>query len=355
MPGKCQETSKVVRVNPQTLDSYAGRYQASPDTIVTVRREGDHLTLAVGLGDTMEFFPESEDRFFHKASPTKISFLKDQQGRITDLVLHRGSEHRAQRISDAPLSDGIQSVTVGGTNYRVLMSGNGRATVVLVNGLAAWAKVRIGIEPVARVICYEAVERSSGVQKPITRTAPEQARELHALLESIHAAPPYILVGQSFRGALVRIYADMFPEGVAGLVLVDPFHEAFFEDWLQANQPENYQLFKQECTEKYVSDWDGLIGTLRKAQPPARMSVILLTAGQRRIRKNDTLEQKIRPEDFAQASRAIMDAHQKWISTVAKGKHTIVPDTGHEIHIEQPAFVVEAIKQTLNQVKESGQ
>ena len=40
---------------------------------------------------------------------------------------------------------------------------------------------------------------------------------------------------------------------------------------------------------------------------------------------------------------------------VLVGKHTIVPDTGHAIHIEQPGFVVEAIKQTLNQVKKSSQ
>lgn len=81
------------------------------------------------------------------------------------------------------------------------------------------------------------------------------------------------------------------------------------------------------------------------------MPVVLLTAGNRQIRKDNSLEQKLQSEDFAQASQAILDAHQKWISKVARGQHRIVPDAGHEIHTEQPGSVVEAIKQTLNQVQ----
>src|SRR5712672_1170413 len=146
VPSRGQETPKAVPVDPQVLDSYAGRYQASSDTVVSVRRERDHLLLEINLGVPMEFFPESTDRFFHKASPTKISFARDKFDHVTELILHRDGERRASRISSNPALDGVQTNTIGGIEYRRLITGSGKPTVVLVSGLTKWAKVRTGIE-----------------------------------------------------------------------------------------------------------------------------------------------------------------------------------------------------------------
>jgi pimeloyl-ACP methyl ester carboxylesterase len=49
--------------------------------------------------------------------------------------------------------------------------------------------------------------------------------DLHELLEHAGERPPYILVGHSVGGVLVRRYAARFPEHVAGMVLVDSVHE----------------------------------------------------------------------------------------------------------------------------------
>src|SRR5262245_17966452 len=54
----------------------------------------------------------------------------------------------------------------------------------------------------------------------------QEVFELHALLEAAKIAPPYILVGHSYGGLLVRLYTAEYPKDVIGLVLVDPTHES---------------------------------------------------------------------------------------------------------------------------------
>jgi pimeloyl-ACP methyl ester carboxylesterase len=48
------------------------------------------------------------------------------------------------------------------------------------------------------------------------------AKHLHTLLKSIKAAPPYILVGHSYGGPLIRMYTALYPSEVIGLVFIDP-------------------------------------------------------------------------------------------------------------------------------------
>jgi pimeloyl-ACP methyl ester carboxylesterase len=62
---------------------------------------------------------------------------------------------------------------------------------------------------------------------PRPRTSQEIAGELHALLYAAGVAGPYILVGHSFGGFNVRLYATRYPDEVAGVVLVNAGHEAF--------------------------------------------------------------------------------------------------------------------------------
>src|SRR5262245_43324547 len=219
-----KESTEVVRLDPAILDAYAGQYQASPDTIVTVRREDNHLTLHVNHQSSIALFPESDREFFfvHEGPPTKVSFIKDERGRVTQLILHRGGDHPATRI-DVPLSSGkVQTVDFSGEQFRVLQTGKGNMTVVLFSGIEYWAKVRTKVEDLSRVVSYEQESEAMPGRGHAQKTARETAVALHGLLGKVRARPPYLLVGQSFGGALVRIYADLFPEDVVGLVLVDP-------------------------------------------------------------------------------------------------------------------------------------
>lgn len=57
------------------------------------------------------------------------------------------------------------------------------------------------------------------------RTSADAASDLHAVLNAAHVSAPYVLVGHSLGGLNVRVYAGLFRQDVAGLVLVEASHE----------------------------------------------------------------------------------------------------------------------------------
>lgn len=303
------------------------------------------MAFEVNSGAPLEFVFESEDRFVHKSSGTRIDFVRDDQGSVTELVMHRGGEQRAKKITGLLSPIQARSVTVDGKAFRTVISGAGSETVVLVKGLDSWSKVAGGIEKVARVVRYQRASHFSASSTP--KDIRTQAQELHRLLQDLEIAHPCTFVGHSFDGGLIRVYADLYPEQVGALVLVDPIHESFLS-WLQTHQPANYELLRKQAVPQYVSDWDDFLERLSKARLPSGVPVVLLTAGQREIRENDTLEKQLDSGDLRVGAEAVLAAHRDWIETVDNGSHVIVPSSGHGIPVEQPAAVVEAIRGILD-------
>ncbi len=93
-----REFPKTVEVDSKVLDGYVGDYQLAPNFILTVTRDGTRMiTQATGQGK-IEIFPESQTKFFTKVMEASITFVTDDQGRATGLVLHQnGADHEAKR------------------------------------------------------------------------------------------------------------------------------------------------------------------------------------------------------------------------------------------------------------------
>src|SRR5438132_118947 len=60
--------------------------------------------------------------------------------------------------------------------------------------------------------------------RPHPRTSKDIAEELHALLQNAGIPSPIILVGHSMGGYDVRLYASLYRDQIAGMVLVDASH-----------------------------------------------------------------------------------------------------------------------------------
>jgi CubicO group peptidase (beta-lactamase class C family) len=94
-----REFPKTVDVDAKVLDGYVGDYQLAPNFILTVTRDGNRMiTQATGQG-RIEIFPESQTKFFTKVMEASITFVVDDQGRATSIILHQnGADHEAKRV-----------------------------------------------------------------------------------------------------------------------------------------------------------------------------------------------------------------------------------------------------------------
>ena len=135
----------------------------------------------------------------------------------------------AQDSSDAPpYPPPGRLVDVGGWRLHLNCTGAARAgqpTVLLEPGLGdfsvEWSLVQPGVARFARVCAYDRAGDGWSELGPHPRTFRQIVYELHTLLDEAGERPPYVLVGHSYGGWLVRRYQWTYPSEVTGMVLVE--------------------------------------------------------------------------------------------------------------------------------------
>ena len=154
---------------------------------------------------------------------------------LTAITLAAGARAKAAlRASHPPIG---QMVDVGGYKLHISCVGVGSPTVILDAGAGdlglTWAQVQPTVARSTRVCTYDRAGLGWSEQSPRPRSAEVMVDELHTLLTNAGISGPYMLVGHSLGGLVVRQYAHTYPAGVAGIVLVDSAHEA---QWLRFPQ-----------------------------------------------------------------------------------------------------------------------
>lgn len=117
-------------------------------------------------------------------------------------------------------------IDLGTHHLHVLEAGQGSPTIVLEAGLMStmlsWSDIQRALAQSYRVVSYDRAGLGWSDLGPMPRTADRMAEELHTLLERAAIPPPYVLVGHSFGGLTMPLFAARYPRQTAGMVLVDP-------------------------------------------------------------------------------------------------------------------------------------
>lgn len=122
-----------------------------------------------------------------------------------------------------------QSVDIGGRTLNLSCSGEGAPTVIFDSGAGspgyAWTDIQSEVARFTRACWYDRAGEGWSDLGPFPRTSGTNAEDLHELLKRANVPGPYLLVGHSYGGLIVRVYNGMYPSEVAGMVLVDSAHE----------------------------------------------------------------------------------------------------------------------------------
>ncbi len=122
-----------------------------------------------------------------------------------------------------------QLIDIGGRKLHIHCTGSGSPAVVVENGGAAfsfdWDLVQPEVARFTRVCTYDRAGYAWSDPGPEFDTFDQAAHDLHLLLKNAGVRGPYVLVGHSLGGMLIRFYQAKYPTDVVGMVLVDSSHE----------------------------------------------------------------------------------------------------------------------------------
>lgn len=234
-------------------------------------------------------------------------------------------------------------VTVDGRSMRMLVTGSGASTVVLENGLGGslelWGKVQPEVSRFARTVSYDRAGAGLSDSGPLPRDGRRISTELRRALQAAAIAPPYVLVGASLGGPYVRIYAGLYPDDVAGIVLVDPTPDTESDAAARPGFPE-LQAVPQTLEQARASRVPGGIPVfLIDAVSPLELPFSTDAIRAMRMRNRPALD-------------AESLAYKQWLETIP-GSRLVVANSGHNVAQEQPELIVETIRMALKNVAEA--
>ena len=135
-------------------------------------------------------------------------------------------------------------VDVGGYRLRMDCRGTGSPTVVMETGLERTRKTwtpefTTEIEKFTRVCTYDRAGIGESDDPPVTRrTIGQMVKDLHTLLHNAGEKGPYLIAGHSTGGLNAQLFASLYPQEVAGLVLIDSNQEDQYEPEIKIRPPE---------------------------------------------------------------------------------------------------------------------
>ncbi len=270
------------------------------------------------------------------------------------------------------LSDAVSGkVDVGGYALYYICVGEGSPTVLLEAGggrdSTEWLLVMLYFQRYTRICAYDRANLGQSDTAPGSRTYDDTTRELHALLQNAPIDGPYVLVGHSGGGMMVRLYASQYPDDVVGLVLVDSAHPDMGDRLLAALPPEtpdedeSFDTWRKYATVLSSSDGRGpyAIESMDMRASNALVREVaslgdLPLAIVSRSPENSILMPGIPP--LPERINTVLLQQWQDMQTELEGLSSnstrfIANHSGHGIPEEEPRFVVDAIRYIVDEYR----
>jgi pimeloyl-ACP methyl ester carboxylesterase len=278
-------------------------------------------------------------------------------------------------------------IEVSGRKLHFNCAGAGSPTVLLEAGASSfaldWSLVQPAIAKTNRVCSYDRAGHGWSDARGSVDTPERIVTDLHAALAAAGEKGPFLMVGASLGAIYVRLYQLDHPDDVVGLVLVDPATEdraftyyqgsavtigALTADQLKTTLPasgsfpnrtrsvqtgapfdlmptELYQL-RLKLDQRLISSAPAAVSAevIHESSEGSRAAFARLLESRTKpdapIRKRPVIV-LTRSQD---ATAAVAENHAGVARLSTNSRHTVVPKSGHEIHLFAPAAVIQAIE-----------
>lgn len=227
------------------------------------------------------------------------------------------------------------------------VAGSGGPVIVFQSGLGdgkdSWRPVFHTLSASNQVFAYDrpGYGRSPAAKSP--RDPCTIAAELRSTLKAAGISPPYILVGHSIGGLYQYAYARLYPEDVAGVVLIDPTHP---DHWnrMQQEAPAAATVIKGlratvfSATSRSEFDAQNQCLGSFDAKSPLAVPVRLLT------------KTKFTGIERGAFETMVHSLENDWMRLLGAKSINRVRGAGHYIHHDQPDIVVQEIRALIKEL-----
>lgn len=249
-------------------------------------------------------------------------------------------------------------VRIDGKDQHILDLGSGEPVVVFVSGfgseLGVWSAVQDSVSKFSRTISYDRAGIGKSELTVRDRSLEVLVDELNSILEQEKIPAPYILVGHSYGGHIIRYFAHIYPDKIAGMVLVDPSVEYMDDEIRRLKTPaeiKSYDSLKEhgrdpswpEGVKREADYFRTNELKVKKIRFPDHAPVTVLTAMPMRESQYSFLKG---------ANDIKLDLHRRWLKDAPHIRHILVQHSGHFIQFDKPELVIGEIRRMARKIKD---
>jgi pimeloyl-ACP methyl ester carboxylesterase len=262
-------------------------------------------------------------------------------------------------------------VDLGTHRLHAVVLGDGLPPVIIDGGIGAGAQEYLPLQErlaeVTTAVTYDRAGYGQSEMGPLPRDSKMEAGELKAMLAELNLSSPYVMVGHSLGGLNIEVFADLYPENVAGVVLLDPpplgwllgekyqgirrMAEGMTAEWQNIadrgiNSMDEQERRQAQLFQMLASEHRAMLGTSARLAAEIEsfgdMPLVVIAAG---------VPNPMFGDDAAGYQEYWIEENRRLAEKSSRGKFNLADESTHHLHADATDLVTDAIVSMVEEAR----